>query len=347
MTNLAYGVQLRVATVTDATAKFKIDMHLTDRGPLPDRHVFLKSIVHDEDPKQDNLVRVCRVGDLVEYPRDRDEALRKRIPYWRDVGLTKLYNDISRARVAAKFLKEKVNDLVNAYTDYTDNFEATPGEMLTFPQQDMGILQPLIEDYAEKVEERKDKAAELAEIEEGCDAVDDKYNELLEELARVSGALASLQTGKAALIVAYNAMLAKRQASINITGPVENTLTAWDTVRDTASSDVKSALDPLLKGPDGDLYDAYHTDFKSELSAFKQSVTELSNQIAKVEVEITSLAADESELKITRDGLIQQKEECAEEIASAAAGLNALEQQEADLLDEIQTLCPDFTGEST
>lgn len=347
MTNLAYGVQLRVATVTNSVAKFKINMHLTERGPLPDKHVFLKSIVDDTDPKQDNLKRVCKVGDLVTYPKNRDEALRKRIPYWRDVGLTKMYSSITKATVAAEFLKEKVNELVTAYADYTDNFKAIPGEFLTFPQKDMGVLQPMIEDYSDKVDERKDKAKELGEIKDKCEKTHAEFADTLVALSRIRGAKEALQTGRAALNIAHSAMVTKGQAGADIAGTIEMALALWESVQDNATTVVRDAMEPSLDNPTGSLYDTFHTDYKNKLSDFKKSTTSLASQIANIEMEITSLGANESELKIKRDELLQAKEECAGEIASAAAELNALEQQEADLLDQVQSLCPDFTPEST
>lgn len=345
MTNLTYGVQLRKATVTDFVAKYKIDMHITDRGPLPDQHVFLKTIVDDSDPKQDTLKRVCRVGDLLSFPKSREEALRKRTGMWRDSGLTRLYEDISQARVAADFLKERVNALVSSFTDYTDNFVADPGEQLIFPQTGIGVLTPLIEDYRAKKEERKEKEQELADKEASCAVTDATYNSVLTELSRTREALEALQTGKAALSVAYGTMVTQQQSAIAITTPISGTLSAWESVSGSAGTAVSDAMAPFLEDPTGTLYDTFTNDFQPQLTVYSQATAALGAQLADIEASVANMEAALQQLITQRDALLTAKETCAGEIAALTAAVQELEQQEETLLDRVQELCPEFTGD--
>lgn len=347
MTDLTYGLQLRKATVTDRVAKYKIDMHISDRGELPDRHVFLKSIVDDTDPKKDRLHRVCRVGDMVTFPKSREAALKARNPLWRDVSLVKLYDSLSEAKVAAGFLVERVNTLVTEYVDYTENFKSIPGEALEFPQVGAGVLTPLINTFQNKVDERKAQEEVLADKEADCEKTSEKYTAVLLELTKTRSALQALNVSQSALTVARASMLAQQQINTSITGPITNALSAWDSIRSSAAAAVQNAMDPTLEDPTGTLFDVFHTEFTPGMTALTQSIAEIDAQLTEIGVELAAQNTRKSEAESERDTLLTAKEECAADVASAAATLQTLQQQEQDLLDEIQDLCPDFTPEST
>lgn len=345
MPEFTLGQQLRIATVTDRVAKYKIDTHVKDRGELPSRGVFLKSIVDDDDPKKDKLHRVCRVGDLEMYQDDRDAALREGTPYWRDVSIVKLYDSLSEAQVASEFIKERVNALVEEYIEYLNNFRSVPGEELEYPAVDVGVLGPKISEYSDKVEERKAKEKELEEIEEHCDEVDSEYDEISANIQEAEAVLDALKSSKSALSTALSAMLSKYTASSSISAEISSTLSVWDNVRGDAAGNVQTSMDNLLEETTGSLYDAYHTVFQPSITDFDGSISSLESSLTKIEEEITAQENRISEYEGELDAVKDEKAQCAKEKVSAAAELEAIEQQEDSLLDEVQGLCPDFEPE--
>jgi len=72
MATSSFAQQLRKAVVSDAVAKYELEMAITDRGEVPDAGFFLMRIVLTDDPKQDELERVAGVGDLFEWEIDPD-----------------------------------------------------------------------------------------------------------------------------------------------------------------------------------------------------------------------------------------------------------------------------------
>lgn len=343
MPNFTYALQKRVATVTDRVAKYQISMEITDRGDLPDKGVFLKEIVSENDPKEDRLERVCRSGDLVTYSTSREEAIRKLQPYWRDASLTKFYDTVDQASVAAEFLKERVNDLTEEYTKYLDEFKADPAEEISFPQTDLGIFQPLIKDYTEKVDERKAQEEELEAKKDECADIEDRYEDATNAAQRAQQALDALNKARSTLSDVRSTMQSQYDAARAVGSDISAALDAWNDVREDASGEVQSAMDASLEDPTGALYDEYHGSFKDKVTELKQAITELDSQISDIDSKVAEQTSRHAEAVAERDQLLEDKEKCATEKVEAQATLDALERAEADLLDEITELCPSYT----
>lgn len=344
MTKLTYASQIRTAVITDRVARFRVVMSITDKGDLPDKSVFLKAITAVADPKQDDLVRVARTGDMLAYTNSREEAIRRRDPYWRDAVVIKDYNDIEAARIASGFLKEQVNALVREYSTYTNDFVADHGEVTVFPQDDIGVIGPLIEDYVEKVRQREAQVRAVADIDARALETDTAHAETVLESAKASEILDALRTTRTTLQTMRATLSEHLSASQAVSVEIQAALSSWDGTRSGAAQAIRDAMDPTLQDPTGSLYQAYHHDFKAKVGALGQKIADLDSQIAKITAEVVAQQSRLSSLEAKKSNLLAKKETYAAEKVAARARLNELKRVEADLLAQAQALCPSYTG---
>ena len=343
MATTTYALQKRVATVSNLSAKYQVEMGITARGDLPDRGVFLKTIVTDDDPKEDTLLRVCRPGDIITYADNRDQALNNRETYWRDTSIVKFYDTVSQARVAADFLKERVNALVSEYSEYLNEFKADPGETLAFPQQGMGVFSPLIKAYELKTADRIAQTSAVQTTQDACAQTSLDYATSVAQTQAAQDTLAVLLETRTTVQAVRVDLMTQHAGSTTLGGLIEQTLSAWDNIRASADTSVQVEMDPTLKDPTGTLYDEYSTAFKTSLTAITQRVAALDAKLVDLGESIALQTGRAQVAKNKRDSLALAKEVCGTEVAQAQAALEAIERTEADLLAEISSLCPDFT----
>lgn len=335
------GTQLRVAIVEEAVAKYKVVTTVTDRGDLPDKGVFVTEIIETNDPKRDTLVRVADVGDLTEWSLNRSTALIQRQPFYRTATLTKFYSDIEDAINAKDFIQEEINQLVVDFQNFLTNFEADPAESLTWPEPDIGVLGPLIEDYNEKVEERKAQEDTVAEKQAECDEIQEDLDAAQQAAALADASIEAIDDALAGITQAENAMSAFEAASTALQPHHQDTFDAWD-----AEEDQGTLAQPLLEGeldPGNGLRGYVTGTWDGEVTNFTNALATLSAKKAEIQATRTTLDADRSTQTALASTLQTQKATCDAELEAEQAVLDELETQEADLLADIVALCPDFT----
>lgn len=337
------ATQLRTVTINDKVAKFQVTMVLTDRGDLPDGAIFLKNIVDETDPKEDTFARVARAGDLIVYSDDRDEAIDNGDNVWRDTELTKFYDAVDTANTAAEFMQERVNALVDEYRTFTNEFEADPAVSLAFPQNNIGIFSPLVDDYTDKVEARKAQEDTVDDKQAECDEIDDKYDDAVETFNNAQATLDALNKAQSALSSTQTTLQSQYNAAQSLQADITGALGAWASIRSSADPAVQSAMDPELDDPGGNLYDEYHNNYKAKITELSQEIDEISAKISDINTQIATQTARRDQAESDKEQLLQDKEDCAADLVAAQSTLDALEREEADLLSEIQSLCPTYT----
>lgn len=345
MPNLTYATQFRTAIVTDHVAKFHITMTITDKGRLPDFGVFVMSITDTHEPKEDTMIRVARVGDLMSYPKDRVEAVNQFGEVYRTATITKTYTTLQAAQMAADFLKEKVNALVEEYTSYIDKFQAdTVPEILVFPVPNMGALQPLIKAYKDKVEERK--AQELA-VEEQASSCQQLSLDLLRvdgERSRLQATIATLTASQTTVTAALTALQYLGDFHGNVSVALTNTLESWPPVRGDAPANVQGAIDPYLGVPAGVLPTLRDVTLRQARDTTQRNIDILISSLQKIGTELSAQTTALATITTEYNQKLGSKKRCSEAGVAAAAVLEALRRVENALLDEIMALCPDFAG---
>ena len=338
------GLQKRIARVTDLMAQYVVETTITDRGDLPSQALFVMQIVDETDPKQDELLRAATVADLIDLEQDRPTALLRGQTLFRAVTTTKTYDDVNAARAAALFLEEKLNELVVEYQTYLTDFVADPGETLTFPMADAGILTPAIEAYTAKRDERiaqeaavTDKTAECATITAELAVLQTRVDELEQCVETLDIASAGLND----CVTALRDADAEQQATAGI---VSALLAQYVVSRPSIGATPQGELDVYLQTPGGTLYDNYNS---AQVPQLAENATRISAASARLLDVNTRLAQTRAALTAAQADLTSKEAEkstCAVELTAAQGVLEDLERQEQALLDEVIALCPDYSG---
>ena len=127
--------QTRQARTSSGALQYEILAEVTDAGDLPDKNLFVMTVVDREDPKTDTFARVATIADLGPVPptgdglsADRPTALLL-IPepdtaYYRTNLATFIYTDLATAVAAQDVLKSRLDELVTDWQTYLGQFVA-------------------------------------------------------------------------------------------------------------------------------------------------------------------------------------------------------------------------------
>lgn len=144
--------QVRQTEFVDALiSRFDVTSTLTAPGPLPHTYVFVMKVNDRINAKADVLSRVSRITDLTTLPQGRDAALLAN-PV--GVGFEFItptvmvsYPDLATAKSGAQAIKDRVNNLIAQWTDYSAQFQANP-EHIPLPTSDLLAKNALIATYS-------------------------------------------------------------------------------------------------------------------------------------------------------------------------------------------------------
>jgi hypothetical protein len=337
------GEQLRVAIVQVGVAKYKVVTTVLTAGDLPDRGAFLVEILETTDPKRDKLARVCAVGDLTEWSLNRNTALINGDPFYRAFTWTEFYDKIEDAINAKDFFQEAVNTLVTDYQNFLTNFLADPAEALTWPTPDMGVLQPLIEDYYEKVQEVAVQQEVVDDKVVECNQIESERQAAQTSAELASASILAIDDSLAGLTQAESAMQIFEASSTGLQPGLQLTFDAWD-----AEENQGVLAQPLLEA---------QLDVGNGMRGYVENVAGWNEDVITFSNALATLTAKKDEITTTRgqlesdrvtaqnlaDTLATNKATCDAELLAEQAALAELEQQRDDLLDDIIALCPDFT----
>jgi len=132
-------------TEVNDVPKYSLYGHCTASGSLPDESIFLLEIVDPDAPEDDLLYRVAQISDLVVavgYGKNRDQAIRDGVSYWRSAQFANYYTDVEVAARAKQVFQDEVNKLVSDYATYSDQFVAFSVEV-EFPNSTVAATDAL------------------------------------------------------------------------------------------------------------------------------------------------------------------------------------------------------------
>lgn len=339
----SYVAQLRDAVVTDLIAQYVNETTLTARGDLPDESVFVMSIEDALDPQQDRLVRIARVGDLVQLGKDRPTAVRLGEPLYRSSTITARYDLITEAQTAAAFVVEQINLLVTEYQTYLTAFKAVPAQVIALPQAAIGVLQPAIDAYVAKKAEREAQSAQLASLQASCAATSAELAAKNATVAALEAAETAIRSALAGLSSTLNVGRAFLDAHNTYAGIVGSTLGAWTVQRAAVSAIPQAAMDLFLRDSVGSLSISHTGVTAAASAAYASELNQVTAQALRATSELQALQATLGTAKGEAATLSTASAACATSVANAAAQESALLAQEAALLAEVQRLCPTFT----
>lgn len=338
------ALQRRTARVSDLEALYVVETTVTDRGDLPTSALFVLQIIEDADPKADELLRTATVADIIDLEQDRATALRRGQSIYRATTAYRSYADVNAARAAALFLEEKLNQLVVEYQTYLTDFVADPGEVLTFPMADPGVLTPAIEAYVAKRDERIAQELTNAEQTAQCTQTSTEVSALSVRVAELTRSVEALEIASTSLRSCLTALQAADTVQQAVSTTIGAALSQYTTSRPAIAATPQAALDTYLLTPGGDLYDDLVLRVRPQIARNATSIAASSAQLLEVNTRLAAVRSDLSTAQAELEAKKTAEATCAREQAAAAAILEELERQEQALLDAVLDLCPDYSG---
>lgn len=147
------------------TYAYKIETTVTYKGELPQTQIFVYTIVDAADPGADVFARVATVGDLdgtVELKTSRDDAVAAGDSEFLSSYFSIQYPDLTVAAQAKTAISTRINELINNWLIYRDQFMKNDGIDQFFPSTDPAFEQTLIDNYKTAKEARVAAEVEVA-----------------------------------------------------------------------------------------------------------------------------------------------------------------------------------------
>lgn len=130
-------------------------------GELPHSEIFVHTIVEATDPKADTFVRIADLVDLTTVSRSRAIALQNGLTQYLSSRFRVTFTDVTTAIQARSLIQTKVNNLINQWIAYEQDFTTNPST--TLPLVESSVMQAAADEY------KKAKAA-VAKATEALDA---------------------------------------------------------------------------------------------------------------------------------------------------------------------------------
>lgn len=134
------------------TYEYKIETTVTYRGELPNTQIFVYTILAASDPGLDTFARVATVGDIdgtVALSISRDAAVLAGATEFLSSYFSIQYPDLTVAAQAKTAITTRINELINNWVVYRDQFMLNDGVDQFFPTGDPAFEQTLKDAYAE------------------------------------------------------------------------------------------------------------------------------------------------------------------------------------------------------
>lgn len=148
------------------TYEYKIETSVTEKGELPFIQIFVYTIIDATDPTLDLFARVATPGDLdgsTALKTGRDAAILAGMDEFLSSYFSVQYADLTIAVQALSAITTRINDLINNWIMYRDQFMLNDGIGQYFPTTDPEFEQALKDAYASAKQSRV--AAEQAVLE--------------------------------------------------------------------------------------------------------------------------------------------------------------------------------------
>jgi hypothetical protein len=201
--------QIREAVTVDDVVTYKVSISVVDKGDLPSDKIFVISINDETDSKEDTFARVATIADFTEVQENRSDAIDDDEVLYRTNAFVLYYDNLETAINAQTVLKERIDELVNNYEDYQEDFETVVAEVTVHPQVGESTFDAAVtayqdalrdtldaeEDRDEKEEEYNDKVIECSDA--NTDAT--KAAEIAADCATTKGYFDTLETAFIAL----------------------------------------------------------------------------------------------------------------------------------------------------
>jgi hypothetical protein len=162
--------QIREAITVSGTLKYRISITVTDKGDLPTTALLVISINDETDSKEDSFARVSTIADFTEVQDDRSNAIDADEAVYRTSSFILFYDNLETANNAQKVLKEKIDELVDDYETYQDEFEAVVAETIVHPQVSESTFNAAVTAY-------QDALRDTLDAEKDRDDKEDDYTE--------------------------------------------------------------------------------------------------------------------------------------------------------------------------
>jgi hypothetical protein len=339
------------------TYEYKIETSVSEKGELPFVQIFVFTIVDSSDPSLDVFARVATPGDLggtTALLTARDAAITAGATEYLSSYFSVQYPDVTIAAQAKSAVTTRINDLINNWIIYRDQFMLYSGEEQYFPTTDPAFEQSLKDDYATAKQTRI--AAEQALLLSATDltlAQKDAANTLkiyeiykkevefcqkthIVDWAALNGALTSLLSAEGAMSTDSKSAFCAL-AGLSIATPL-----AWP-ITDPPTTLAQLATTGLIPSTEwADWYNAI-VDFETARTAYTTTGAPARTAVASGFQTFCSTAASNSSLSYNAnvaaesdvsDAVLNKKEAEAELVAAQAA--------EAAALAAVMEVCPTF-----
>lgn len=138
----AYAINIDAETV-----EYRLETEVMEAGELPSTAIFVYGI-EQNDPSADAFLRVANVNDLTELKIDRTEAEDAGDTEYRRSANQIQYQSLDVAKQAKEMIRSRINDLINTWVTFRDDFQEDNDTIQYFPTVDPDYETKLKEDYA-------------------------------------------------------------------------------------------------------------------------------------------------------------------------------------------------------
>ena len=177
-------------TKDDDTIAFRVEINVVDAGTLPRPEIFVMNTIIDDDPTKDEFAYIANIQQLQEMPTSRYEVIKNGEDQYLTAAVSLQYDDLNTAVQGRQVLTTRLNDLVNEWNVYNDQFLVDSDVPRFYPTVDPGYEEQLKQDYADAVEAREDATtaalAAAADVDTSSTAVDaaQTYYDLVSKVER-------------------------------------------------------------------------------------------------------------------------------------------------------------------
>lgn len=318
---------IRRPTLVDGANQFEVVATCLVAGSLPDTNIFVLSVVQEEDPKSDTLLRVAAIQDFGNYLATRATAIDEGYVTWRSSSVTLRYSDLTTANAAASELSSRVNALVEDQDVNLLEFETgTGGELITFPVVDPSQKTALIDaaDAASLAISPAEDTRDTKRVE--CEALQVEVDVLEERLLEAQGDLATA-TSILAELTPISTGLVTSNAGVG---------TATSTVRvlnngSSASTAEKANIETQVLSLESFLLT--WTTQNTNLN------TVISSQVTSLQ---TTLQARIASLSSQRNTALTSLARCNQQLAAAQGAVDAARDARDTAVAAVLAVCPDY-----
>lgn len=170
--------------------KFKIVAEVISAGDLPTTALFVIEVIDEDQPKSDEFARVARIADLTAIGIDRPEAIDAATDdddiLFRTPIFTFYYDDLETANNAQEVLKSRLDELVEDWRLYDEEFIATT-EVTEHPRPTTDAFNSLVDAYSSAVTA---EATAKDTMDDAKDAYDEAVSDAADAAAEVTSSKA-------------------------------------------------------------------------------------------------------------------------------------------------------------